>query len=261
MEEDIKFEVEKNRGIVKEEIKVSDGSGRDYLLPASILIAAIMISGSIMYLVGNGNKNFQRLDLGQADVPGATVPTVATGDVPQVSDRDVILGNSKAPVTLIEYGDYQCPFCGRFFTQVEPPLRDNYIKNGKVRMVFRNFQFLGPESTAAAGAAECAKDQRQYWAYHDALFTAEIADGRENNGNLTRDLFLKLAGDLKLDVSAFTNCIDSNKYASQVSKDTADAQAHGVNSTPTTFVNDQKLQGALPFAQFASVIDGFLKTK
>lgn len=228
---------------------------RDYFLPMSILTAAVLISGSILYAVG-------RQDLSRKTNPGAAVgsPGTPTGKM-EISARDVILGDPKAPVTLIEYGDYQCPFCGHFFTETEPLLREQYIKTNKVRMVFRNFQFLGPESTAAAAAAECAKDQRQFWNYHDALYRAEVQDGKERNGNLNRGLFLKIAGDLKLDTNAFTNCIDIQKYTTFIEKDRADAQALGVNSTPTTFVNSQKIVGAEPFTAFKTLIDEELKTK
>ena len=252
MEEDIKFDIEKGKGIVSEEIKISD-KGRDYFLPVSILIAGLMVSGSIIYLVGSKN-----IPVGAGGA--APTPSPAAGGVPQISARDVILGNPNAPITLIEYGDYQCPFCARFFSQVEGPLREEYIKNGKVKMVFKNFQFLGPESLAAAEAAECAKDQSKFWAYHDAIYAAESADGAEHNGNLNRTLFMKIAGDLGMDAGTFGNCVDAKKYAAQVQQDTADGQALGVNSTPTTFVNGQKMQGALPYTQFKAVIDGILNS-
>ncbi|MBI2033693.1 MAG: DsbA family protein [Candidatus Liptonbacteria bacterium] len=229
---------------------------RDYLLPASILVAAILISGSIVYLVGSRSTGGVS-DVGKED--SDQLATIKETSNLKTSDRDVILGDPKAPVTLIEFGDYQCPFCGRFFEQVEIPLRENYIKSGKVKMVFMNFSFLGPESTAAAEAAECAKDQKQFWAFHDAIYETEIKDGRENNGNLNRDLFLKLASELKLDNSSFTSCFDSKKYARQVEEDNNNARALGVNSTPTTFVNSQKLIGALPYAQFKAAIDSILK--
>jgi protein-disulfide isomerase len=229
-------------------------SGNNYFLPISILLAGVMISGSIIYLVGSKNQG--------AAAPGAggnPPAPVATG-LPPVGGRDVILGDANAPVTFIEYGDYQCPFCGQFFSQVEPKLRDNYVKTGKVRIVFRSFQFLGPESIAAAQSAECAKDQSKFWAYHDALYGAEVADGHENSGNLTRALFISLAKSVGMDTGAFTSCIDSNKYADQVQKDIDAAQnAAGVNSTPTAFVNGQKMIGALSYDQYAAAIDALLK--
>lgn len=237
-------------------IDSNKGKQGDYLLPVSILVAGLMISGSVIYLVGG--RDASQAVVGGGEATNKQLAVLNTGGVSQLSDRDVILGDPGAPVTFIEYGDYQCPFCGRFFRQVEVPLREEYIKPGKVRMVFRNFQFLGPESVAAAEAAECAKDQRQFWAYHDALYEVEIQDGRENNGNLNRDLFLKLAGDLGLDTGVFANCVDSGKYSEQISRDRDDAQAAGVNSTPTSLINGREVRGALPYSQIKSIIDGLL---
>lgn len=265
MEEDIRVEIEEKKGVMTEEIRVN-GSGRDYFLPISILAAGLMVSGSIIYLVGAKNSPGAGNTL--PDAGGATPPAVA--GAPQVSDRDVILGDPKAPVTLIEYGDYQCPFCGHFFTGAEASIRDQYVKTGRVKMVFKNFAFIDRfpgvpqgenESHDAAAAADCAKDQGKFWAYHDALFVSEIADGRENSGNLNRAEFLRLARNLNLDINTFTSCIDGKKYLTQIDKDTTEAQAAGVNSTPTTFVNGQKFQGALPFEQFQSVIESLLKSK
>ncbi|TSC59860.1 MAG: DSBA oxidoreductase [Parcubacteria group bacterium LiPW_15] len=212
-----------------------DKTKRDWLLPVSILIAAVMISGSIIYLVKSGGVNGQ--------LAGGNIPQdqgaggVLAADVMKLSDRDVLMGEPNAPVMVVEYADFQCPFCGRLFTDTVSQIRDQYIKTGKVKMVYRDFAFLGPESTAAAEAAECAKDQGKFWAYHDALYIAENADGKEGNGNLNKTLFMKLAKDVGLDTAKFGSCIDSNKYASVVSKVVSDAQALGVNSTPTTFVN------------------------
>lgn len=103
-----------------------------------------------------------------------------------LNNRDIILGDPNAKVTLIEYADYQCPFCSRFFTQVEPQIKKDYIDTGKVKMIYRNFAFLDTDQTGqptgykeshlSAEAAECAKDQNKFWQYHDLLFQAEAAD-------------------------------------------------------------------------------------
>lgn len=232
---------------------------KGYLLPASILAAGILIAGSVVYSVGKKSENQIPQPLTGAN------PTVApTADLVKalkVGGRDAILGDPKAPVTLIEYGDYQCPFCGRMFTQVEPQLREEYIKTGKVKMVYRNFQFLGAESTNAGAAAECAKDQNKFWVFHDALYNAEIKDGQENSGNLDRNLFVKLAGDSGLDLLSFTSCLDSNKYAAQVERDRAAASAISVNSTPTNYINGQMVRGAQPYSAFKAVIEAALTAK
>ena len=212
---------------------------KDHFLPVSILLAAVMISGSIIYLVKHGGG----LPPEPARLGGGNQPTLVKVSVNET--KDVILGDPQAPVTLIEYGDYQCPFCGKFFSETELTLRQKYIQPGKVKMVFRDFAFLGPESIAAAAAAGCAKDQRKFWEYHDLLYTTEIKDSAENNGNLTRDLFIRLADQLKLDAAAFTTCLDSKKYDAEVEESTKSGQSFGVGSTPTTFVNGKMVTDSM----------------
>ncbi len=235
---------------------MGNSNSRNYFLPVSILIAAVLIAGSVIYAVGvfnSGSRSAQQAN------PNSGLAAVSQSLKKEISGRDAVLGDPKAPVTLIEYGDYQCPFCGKFFRESEPFIRENYIKSKKLKMVWRNFAFLGPESTAAATAAECAKDQGKFWAYHDAILEAELKDGAENNGNLNRDTFLQLARDIGLDNNSFASCYDSGKYAGQVKKDTEDGQALGVDSTPTIFVNGQEIKGALPYSEFQVIIDNALR--
>lgn len=230
----------------------------NWLLPISILIAGIMIAGSLIYSVGKQSVTQKSAATGDS---GNTVSSAKYGEVPPLGGRDAVLGNPEAPVTFIEYGDYQCPFCGRFFHQVEPKLRDEYIKTSKVKMVFRNFQILGQESTNAAAASECAKDQGKFWAYHDELYKAETAEGQENSGNLNRDLFLMLAQNAGLDMTSFTSCLDSNKYVELVKQETANGQAMGLNGTPTSYINGEQVVGAQPYSVFKNVIDIALQKK
>ncbi|MDO8664780.1 MAG: DsbA family protein [Candidatus Liptonbacteria bacterium] len=227
-------------------------NNKDYLLPSSIIVAAILIAGSIIYLVGTSKNNS-----GTANNGGQN-PTATNDSVQKQGPRDVILGDAKAPVTIIEYGDYQCPFCVRFSQTTEQSIKDSYVKDGKVKLVFRNFQFLGAESELAGQAAECSKDQNNFWAYHDTIYQAEGKDGKENNGNMNKAFFVELAKNVGLDVDKFTSCYDSGKYADTVKQSTQNAAALGVNSTPTTFVNGQIVKGALPFDQFKTIIDAAL---
>lgn len=231
---------------------------KDWFLPASIVFAAVLISGSIIYLVKSGGITKPTAPAGNGAGSGQAAQG---GDVTKLGSRDVVMGDPNAPVTVIEYADFQCPFCGRFFLDAGTKIRDQYVKTGKVKMVYRDFAFLGPESTASAEAAECAKDQGKFWSYHDALYTEEIADGKENSGNLNRALFLKLANNLGLNVGDFTSCIDSNKYADVVKNSVSDAQSFGVNSTPTIFVGSEKILGAQPFSVFQAAIDKLLAGK
>jgi protein-disulfide isomerase len=163
-----------------------------------------------------------------------------------LGSRDAILGNANAPVTIVEYGDYQCPFCTRYFSTIQPQIVSDYINTGKAKMVFRDFAFLGPESTIAANAAQCAEDQNKLWAYHDALYTAKIQDeakgGSEDDGFYTPALFVKLAGQVGLNIPTFTSCVNGNSDASVVASEISAAQAAGVNSTPVTFVNGVEVE-------------------
>lgn len=234
---------------------------KDYLLPVSILVAGVLIAGAVVYSSGRSSQN--QIPSPTGNNTRAAAPSASLAEALKIDDRDVVLGDTNAPVTFIEYGDYQCPFCGRLFSQVEPQLRGEYIKTGKVKMVFRNFQFLGAESTNAGAAAECAKDQSKFWEYHDALYSAKVGDAAngENDGFFSRAEFLKLAQNVGLDMTAFTSCIDNNKYADQVKKDTAAAQAIGVNATPTNYINGQTIQGAQPYSAFKAAIDAALAAK
>jgi len=221
----------------------------DYMLPASILIAAVLIAGSIFFVLGDKNPDTDQASNDQLAAVASKEEALKLGD------RDVILGNPDAPVTIIEYGDFQCPWCSKFFAEVEGPLRDNYIQNDKVKMVYRNFAFLGPESFAAAEAAECAKDQSKFWAFHDALYELEHKDGQEHNGNLNRELFLQIATDNEFDINEFTTCIDSGKYTDKIKSDTDLAQLAGVNGTPALFVNGQQVGGFVTYAQLSPILD------
>lgn len=176
-----------------------------------------------------------------------------------INDRDILLGNPKSPVTLIEYGDYQCPFCAKMFAETEPQLRKEYINTGKVKMIYRNLQFLGAESISASIAAECAKDQGKFWPYRDALFQAKISDlknsGGENDGFFNSKLFIQLASNIGLNVKTFSMCYNSNKYMNIIKNETDYARAMGVEVTPTVFINKEKVVGAQPYSVFKSLID------
>lgn len=232
---------------------------KDRFLPISILVAALVIGGSILFA-----SLYHPAPQAAQSGSGNTEPTatLSAAQIMTLGPRDAILGSPDASVTLIEYGDYQCPYCGLFFSNTEPLIIQNYVTTGKVKMVFRNFPFLGAESTAAAEAAECAEDQNKLWAYHDALYQAKVGDvakgGTEDDGFFTRTLFLSIAQKLNLDLPTFTSCIDNNQDAKIVSADVASGTAAGVNSTPTFFVNGTEILGANPYSQFQQVIDAAL---
>lgn len=234
---------------------------KDHFLPISILVAAVVIGGALVFVALYKNNSGAGAQQGAAGGAGATVPTAPTTNtnVMALGSRDAVLGQQNAPVTIVEYGDYQCPFCGvEFFAKTEPLIVQNYVNSGKARFVFRDFPFLGPESDAAANAAQCAEDQNKLWAYHDALYAAKVADdskgGSENDGFFSTAELLKLGQQVGLNMSAFTGCVQNNSDAGQVTAEKTAAAARGVNSTPTFYINGTQLLGAQPYAQFQQAI-------
>lgn len=160
------------------------------------------------------------------------------------------LGPEDAPVTIVEFTDYQCPFCGRHTRQTLPRLLDEY--QGEIRYVIRNFPItsIHPEAAGAAVAAECAHEQGRFWEYHDLLFS--------NQADLERDSLKRYAVEAGLDPETFDPCLDSNATVDLVSLDFSEGRDYGVTGTPTFFINGQKLDGALPFASFKILIDAAL---
>ena len=156
-------------------------------------------------------------------------------------------------MTIIEFSDFQCPFCGRFFEQALPQIEEGYIKSGKVKLVYRDFplESIHPQARPAAEAAQCAHEQGKFWAFHDKLFA--------NQQQLSAENYKKWAAELGLNAATFNDCVDKKKYAAEVSKDLADGSAAGVQGTPAFFVNGRVLEGAQPFAAFEAVIEEELR--
>ena len=175
-------------------------------------------------------------------------------------DDDPVLGDPNAKVTIIEFGDYQCPFCRAFWKDTFPRLKKEYIDTGKVNFVFRDFPQNGhPEAIAAAMAAECAEDQGRYWPYHDKLFREQDRRGQPDEVVRFRVPELKRwATDVGLDAARFNECLDSGRNEAEVKKDYDDAADVGMKGTPVFFVNGRAILGAHPFATFQKVIEDAL---
>lgn len=159
------------------------------------------------------------------------------------------LGSPDAPVTMLEFSDFQCSFCRKFWAETLPRLKETYIKNGQVRFLYQHFAILGEPSVAAAQAAECAKEQGKFWPYHDKLFASQ--------GGLafTNAKLKRYARELGLDVTAFARCLDSGKYRQKVEDETELGSLLGARGTPTFFLNGQMLIGAQPFEVFQAAIE------
>lgn len=189
------------------------------------------------------------------------------------ADDDPVLGSKDAPLTIVEFSDYECPFCKRHFQQVYPEIKKNYIDTGKVKLVYRDFvavQAHNPLATSEAMAAECAREQggnSVYFKYHDELFKRTNSNG---NGLALSQLAV-IAKDLGLDSNALQACVDSNKYKEEFNKDNADALSYLPKNdagTPSFFIGkssaDGMIEGALikgaqPYTAFQTVIEALLQ--
>ena len=178
-------------------------------------------------------------------------------------DDALFKGEKNAKVTLIEFADYQCPFCARFYRETFPQIQENYIFTGKVKFFFRNFPLerSHPQAFKAAVAANCAGEQGKFWAMHDRLFTHQEELG-------SKDL-LQHAKMLALDSAKFTRCLDSEESAAKVRRELAEGEKAGVKVTPTFLLglaepNNPKITvqktiiGAKPYADFKEAIDDLL---
>lgn len=191
-----------------------------------------------------------------------TVPTPPpSNDTPADVDDDPFIGEADAPITLIEFTDYQCPFCGRHFTQTYGQIKSEYVDTGKVKYVTRDFPLsFHQNAQKAAEAAECADDQGQFVAMHDKLFETQTA---WSSGDAV-STFKQYAADLGLDTGTFNDCLDNGTYAQEVKDDMADGQASGIDGTPGFWIlgpdgQSQKISGAYPFDTFKAAIDGMLE--
>lgn len=216
------------------------------------------------YVVGHfGETKTATQNLPQPIPTQAPVQNPQTRIAVSIGDSPV-MGNSNAPVTIIEFSDFQCPFCSQFFSQTLPEVEKRYIDSGKVRLVFKNLPLenLHPNARAAAAAAECANEQGKFWDYHNKLFENQN-NWAQLGGIDAAKAFKQYASDLGFDANIFNSCIDSGKYADKVNKDYKDGTNYGVTGTPTFFIgNDQKgymrLEGAQPFPAFQQELDSEL---
>ena len=181
------------------------------------------------------------------------------------ADNDPIIGNSNAPITIIEFSDFQCPFCAKFHIQTLPKIMDEYIKDGKVKLVFRDFPIQSIHSNAllASAAAECANEQGKFKEMHDKLFENQNEWNSKNTDNVII-LFNQYSLEMEIEEEKFDSCLRNGKYVKEIQKDLEDGRAYGISGTPGFFIgNDEigfiELKGAHPFENFKGIIETQLK--
>ena len=171
------------------------------------------------------------------------------------------LGSESAPVTIVEFGDYQCEACYHWFHNTRSTLIDNYIDTGKAKLVFIDLPFLGRDSPKAAQASYCAEDQGKYWEYHAILYTFQ--NGPPDSGWADRDRLNSFAFSLDMDIDEFNDCMDSSKYKIRVKANYDEAVKNGAQSTPTFIIissdgTTEKFSGSQPYSVFAATIESML---
>ena len=167
--------------------------------------------------------------------------------------REPMLGSATAPVWIVEFSDFQCGYCRKFWQDTLPRLKESYIEKGTVRFTYRHFAVLGKPSEQAALAAECAAEQKRFWLYHDKLF--------ENQGRVlfTESHFKRIAAGIGLGSDRFDACLGTGRYKEKIERESATAAYLGGQGTPLFFVNQRLLPGAQPYSLFQKIIDEELR--
>lgn len=244
------------------------GSPLNNMSPSKMFVSGIVVGVLVLCTIGffillgmvlkgdgielGGEKGSAKV----ANNNGTTTPTPrapSKSNAPAVGEDDHIRGAENAKITLIEYSDFECPFCGRFHPTVKQVLED-YPND--VRIVYRHFPLsFHPEAQPAAEASECAAEQGKFWEFHDGIF--------DNQARIGSSLYTELAGGLGLNMTQFNDCVSSGKYTSKVTGQQSGGSLAGVGGTPHTIVigpdgNTVPLSGALPYSQVKSTIDSML---
>lgn len=171
------------------------------------------------------------------------------------------LGDDKAKVTVVEFSDFQCPFCKRYYDETHKQLDEQYIKTGKIKFYYRHFPLysIHPNAERGALASECANDQGKFWEYYDLLFANQDTWSGIDTPEKTVDSLTDLAGQAGMDTDAFRSCLETQADKKKVDADAAVGNKVQVDGTPTFFINGHRLVGAQPFSEFQKLIDAELK--
>ncbi|QMU55285.1 MAG: thioredoxin domain-containing protein [Nitrosopumilus sp.] len=206
-------------------------------------------------------------DSDQAELSIESPPTAQQEGPPKITlntflaNGSPILGNSNAPITLIEFGDYQCHFCNVFFHSTENEILEKYVKTGKVKMIFKDYNIIGPDSINASHGSHCASDQGLFWEYHDILYSNWTG---ENNGWASSENLSKFAHEIGLDVDEWSECMENGQHSQIILASNEDAGKLGLTGTPAFFVigpdgKTTKLFGAQPLEVFERIFENELK--
>jgi len=220
---------------------------KSFFVIIPIILFVVITSGYVLY-TSEYDENLINLDMGRQ-----------VGDV-NTSLGSPLLGSSSAPVTIIEFGDYQCSQCKKWFFNTKPDIVTNYIDTGKANLIFVDIVFLGKDSMPASRASYCAEEQERYWDYHAFLYSKQMEiDG----GWANIDSLKGYASNLGFDMDLFVSCMDSGKYEKRVQFNTEESKKNGVTATPTFIIvgpqgQQERIIGPQPFSVFEKTIDSLL---
>lgn len=251
---------------------------------SSLILAGIIIGFGIAQLPYFDDADTKTSVVGEQDLTKPTglkpeIKALTDEQIAKLPDNDPVRGENAAAITFVEFSDFECSFCERFTQNTVKQIKENYVKTGKVKMIFRDFPLdMHKNAVPAAMAAQCADEQNKYWEMHDMLFDNQEVWSEDVKPT---DLFKKYAKELGLNTQKFNACLDGNKFEDEINKDLMDGIAFGINGTPGSFINGkevaefawcqnpwtqkyewQKISGAMPYETvFKPIIEAELAGK
>ena len=224
----------------------------------SLAIGAIIASITITLVIFGFNNSSNEIELSIEPTPkmdqiGPEKITIDTF----LSNGSPILGDPDAPITLVEFGDYQCHYCNVFFQSIEKDIVKNYVDTGKVKIIFKDYNIIGEDSVKASQGAHCANDQGLFWEYHDILYSNWTG---ENNGWASSENLAIFAQQIGLNMNKWSECMNKGSHSQIILKSNDDARTLQLTGTPAFFIINSegevsKLFGAQPFEVFKKIFD------
>ena len=259
--EKFSFQIDGKEYIISEKSRLQKKDQGKKINAPSLAIGAV-ISGICIAVIIFGTENLsedtQKLIETQLVEEEIKQPQITTETF--FANTSPILGNPNAPITLVEFGDYQCHFCNVYFQDTQHKIVENFVNTDKVKIIFKDFTIIGPDSVSAAHFAHCAGEQERFWEYHNILYNNWSG---ENNGWASNDNLLQYANEIDLDMNELKNCNNENRYKTLIESSNSDARSLGLTGTPAFFViangNAQKIHGAQPYDVFENVFETLLE--
>lgn len=233
---------------------------------STLILAGLVVGFGVAQIPGLSVKGQTPVPVAPSPAPQAAAPeedpppVLTQEQIKNLPEDDASFGSDNAPITIVEFSDYQCPYCAKFFALTLAQIEDNYIKTGKARLVYRDFPLdFHPQAQKAAEAAECAGDQNKYREMHDELFATQTLWSANPAAN---DVFKQHAKKIGLNQKKFDSCLDDGTQANEVRKDLIEGASVGVSGTPGFFINGKLISGAMPYEEvFKPALDAELAGK